>query len=97
MAILIISLILSGGVLALASGGMRQQRTLSRMFLVIMAGVWLYITLMLIIFSLTTRLEILLCVGLLPVVVVAYGFRYYEKRIRPVQEANEQEKVKWRE
>lgn len=62
---------------------LRKRRTFYRWFFVLLMSIWLYISVMLLIFALNAPLYCLLGCGLLPVLAVAYGYRvfdYYRKR-----------------
>jgi len=54
------------------------RRTLPRIFGLLLMSIWLYVSLMLVLFAMQPALEVLLFFGLLPIVVVAYGYRLYD-------------------
>ncbi|MAU10891.1 MAG: hypothetical protein CL607_13800 [Anaerolineaceae bacterium] len=55
-----------------------QKRSLFRWGFFILVSVWLYISIVLVIFTLSPPLPVLLIVGLIPVFGVAYGYRLYD-------------------
>lgn len=59
-----------------------SRRTLITMLLFVMMTVWLYLSGVLILLTLNPPLEIWLLLGILPVIVVAYGYRIYDHRVK---------------
>jgi predicted lysophospholipase L1 biosynthesis ABC-type transport system permease subunit len=73
---LIFALIFAGWLGALRL--LQQKRNLARIFGVLMMSVWLYVSLLLLVFTFAPPLEIWLLLGAAPVFVIAYGYRLYE-------------------
>lgn len=59
-----------------------SRRTLVTLLLFVMMTVWLYLSGVLILLTLSPPLEIWLLLGILPVIVVAYGYRIYDHRVK---------------
>lgn len=57
---------------------LHQKRTLAHIFGALIMSVWLYVSLMLILFTLEPPLEVWLAFGAAPVFLIAYGYRLYE-------------------
>ena len=55
-----------------------QKRSFYRWGFFILMSVWLYISAVLVIFTMNPSLPVLLIIGLIPVVGVAYGYRLYD-------------------
>lgn len=68
------------------------RRELPRIFAVLLMSVWLYVSVMLVVFTWNPPLEILLFLGMLPVVVIAYGYRLYEHYAQREKVKNEEKR-----
>ncbi len=69
-----------------------QKRDLASVFWALLTGIWSYVSLLMLVFSLTQRLEILLFMALLPLFVIAAVYWLIEtlaKRERLRQQAHE--------
>lgn len=55
-----------------------QKRSLYRWGFFLLMCVWLYISVVLVIFTFNPPLPVLLIIGLIPVIGVAYGYRLYD-------------------
>lgn len=59
----------------------QQNRSFNRLFVLLLMTIIVYLSLAITIFaSFELSLPFILCMGALPVLVVAYGYRYYEHR-----------------
>lgn len=56
------------------------RRSLPRIFGLLIMSIWLYVSVMLVLFTFAFAIEWMLCFAALPIFVVAYGYRVYEHR-----------------
>lgn len=65
-------------------------RSLPRIFGALIMSVWLYISVILVLISWNAALEVMLFFGVLPVVMVAYGYRVYDHYEKQAKLKNDQ-------
>ena len=71
-----------------------QDRSFNRLFAVLMMGVISYLSFELTAWSFRPPLPVMLGIGLLPIVSISYGYRYYEKKYREPEKAKNDDKSK---
>jgi hypothetical protein len=71
-----------------------QDRTFNRLFGVLMMGVITYLSFELTAWSFRPPLPVMMAIGLLPIISVAYGYRYYEHKYRLPQKTKNEDKTK---
>lgn len=74
-----------------------QDRNFNRLFGVLMIGVITYLSFELTAWSFRPPFQVMMAIGLLPIISVAYGYRYYEHKYRQPQKAKNEEKSKTEE
>jgi Ca2+/Na+ antiporter len=67
-----------------------QKRTFNRLFAFLMMSVLTYISFELMMWSFRLPLPVMLVIGLLPVVCVAYGFRVYDYHMKREKAKNDE-------
>jgi len=61
---------------------LQQERTFNRWFLVLIMSVWFYISIVVVVVSFNPPITVWLCLGGLPLAIIAYGYRLYDYRVK---------------
>jgi hypothetical protein len=71
-----------------------QDRNFNRLFAILMMGVISYLSFELTAWSFRPPLSVMMAIGLLPIVSIAYGYRYYEHKYRKPKKPKNDDKSK---
>jgi Ca2+/Na+ antiporter len=71
----------------------RQSYSLNRLFVFLIMSIWLYVSFALLVISSQPPLWVWLGLGFIPIFLIAYGYRYYEKK-QELEKAKNDDKIK---